>query len=67
MLYYLEQNDRDGEGWYRGFSWPDYLSEWRSYVRDHHYAALADIREFGIDTHCDFRAVSEDGREVIRL
>lgn len=67
MMYYLEANDNDGQGWYRHFNWADYLNEWRDYVRQMHYAALADIREFGMDTHCNYRAVSVDGKEIITL
>lgn len=68
MRYFLEQREREpGSEWFRPFSKPDYLSEWRDYVQKSHYAALADIREFGIDTHSDYRAVSEDGKEIITL
>lgn len=58
QMYYLYVKDIDDEEFHKYIDQPMYKSECNEIIQSNHYAALADLREFGIDTHSEFKIVA---------
>lgn len=60
QMYYLYVKDFDAEdeAYHKYTDEPLCKSDCNEIIQNNHYAALADIAEFGIDTHSDFKMIA---------
>ena len=77
LKYFVLEDEHDGEGWFRPLGSIEMdLYEAKEFIKEQHYAFLADVREFGCnpDYEPDFTIISvneyyanaeQDRREAI--